>query len=94
MKDRELIARNIINIIDVKNNQYFNTFMNDDMYDRVYDYMLKVSRGNKEAAEQAKIIMGNNKPVFDKIVQGANIPIVEFNSLMECFRVFKKKYLM
>lgn len=94
MKDRELIARNIINIIDVKNCQSYTQFMNDDMYDKVYNYMLKVSRGNGEATEQAKTIMSNNRPVFDKIVQGANIPIVEFNSLMECFRVFKKKYLM
>lgn len=30
-RDREIIARNLINIIDVKNCQYFSLFMNDDL---------------------------------------------------------------
>lgn len=94
MKDRELIARNIINIIDVKNCQYFNKFMDDDMYDKVYNYMMNISRGDDKAIEHIKTIMIKNKPVFDKIIQGEDIPIEEFNSTMETFRVYKKKFLM
>lgn len=94
MKDRELLARNIINIIDVKNNQYFNTLMDDDMYDKVYDYMLKISKGNEEATNYAKTVMETNKSLFERVVNGEDIPIVEFNAMMELFRNYKRKYLM
>ena len=35
VRDREIIARNLINIIEVKNCQYFSQFMNDDLYDAI-----------------------------------------------------------
>ena len=59
MRDREIIARNLINIIDVKNCQYFSQFMNDE-----------------------------------KIEKDEQISNDEFNSFMQKFRVFKRKYLM
>ena len=59
VRDREIIARNLINIIDVKNCQYFSQFMNDE-----------------------------------KIEKDEQISNDEFNSFMQKFRVFKRKYLM
>lgn len=94
MKDRELLARNIINIIDVKNNQYFSEFMNDDVYDKVYEYMMRLSKGNDAATSCAKNVMLNNKPLFDRIINDEDIPISEFNAMMELFRDYKRKYLM
>lgn len=54
MRDREIIARNLINIIDVKNCQYFSEFMNEDLYDKMYDYLVKLSRGNDKAVDHIK----------------------------------------
>lgn len=94
MRNRELIARNIINIIDVKNCQRFPLFCNDDMFEQVSKYTLELCKGNREAVEYVKNMMDVNKLMIDKIVQGEELPNDDYNSLMESFRVFKRKYLM
>lgn len=94
MRNRELIARNIINIIDVKNCQRFPLFCNDDMFEQVSKYTLELCKGNSEAVEYVKNMMDVNKLMIDKIVQGEELPNDDYNSLMESFRVFKRKYLM
>lgn len=94
MRNRELIARNIINIIDVKNCQRFPLFCNDDMFEQVSKYTLELCKDNSEAVEYVKNMMDVNKLMIDKIVQGEELPNDDYNSLMESFRVFKRKYLM
>ena len=91
MRDREIIARNLINIIDVKN---FSQFMNDDLYDKLYDYLIKLSRGNDKAVAHIKLMMEECRPIIEKIEKDEQISNDEFNSFMEKFRVFKRKYLM
>ena len=93
-RDREIRARNLINIIDVKNFQYFSQFMNDDLYDKLYDYHVKLSRGNGKAAAHTKLMMEECRPIIEKIEKNEQISNDEFNSFMEKFRVFKRKYLM
>lgn len=83
MRDREIIARNLINIIDVKNCQYFSQFMNDDLYDKLYDYLIKLSRGNDKAVAHTKLMMEECRPIIEKIVKGEQISNAEFNSFME-----------
>ena len=94
MRDREIIARNLINIIDVKNCQYFSQFMNDDLYDKLYDYLIKLSRGNDKAVAHTKLMMEECRPIIEKIEKDEQLSNDEFNSFMEKFRVFKRKYLM
>ena len=94
VRDREIIARNLINIIDVKNCQYFSQFMNDDLYDKLYDYLIKLSRGNDKAVAHTKLMMEECRPIIEKIEKDEQISNDEFNSFMEKFRVFKRKYLM
>ena len=83
MRDREIIARNLINIIDVKNCQYFSQFMNDDLYDKLYDYLIKLSRGNDKAVDHTKLIMEECRPIIEKIEKDDQISNDEFNSFME-----------
>ena len=40
--DRELIARNLINIIDVKNCTNYTIFMDDEIYNILQDYIIKM----------------------------------------------------
>ena len=91
VRDREIIARNLINIIDVKN---FSQFMNDDLYDKLYDYLIKLSRGNDKAVAHTKLMMEECRPIIEKIEKDEQLSNDEFNSFMEKFRVFKRKYLM
>lgn len=57
MKDRELIARIIINILDVKNCQQWELFTGEDMYEQVCNYILNISKGNNTAEEYARKMM-------------------------------------
>ena len=78
MKDRELIARIIINILD--------------MYEQVCNYILNISKGNNTAEEYARKMMEENKPVIDRIVQGEDIPNEEYNVFTESFRKYNRKF--
>ena len=68
--------------------------MNDDLYDKLYDYLIKLSRGNDNAVAHTKLIMEECRPIIEKIEKDEQISNDEFNSFMEKFRVFKRKYLM
>lgn len=92
MKDRELIARIIINILDVKNCQQWELFTGEDMYEQVCNYILNISKGNNTAQEYARKMMEENKPVIDRIVQGEDIPNEEYNVFTESFRKYNRKF--
>ena len=92
MKDRELIARIIINILDVKNCQQWKLFTGEDMYEQVCNYILNISKGNNTAEEYARKMMEENKPVIDRIVQGEDIPKEEYNVFTESFRKYNRKF--
>ena len=94
MRDREIIARNLINIIDVKNCQYFSQFMNDDLYDKLYDYLIKLSRGNDKAVAHIKLNDGRGDRLLKKIEKDEQISNDEFNSFLWKNSEFKRKYLM
>ena len=68
--------------------------MNDDLYDKLYDYLIKLSRGNDKAVANTKLIMEECRPIIEKIEKDEQLTNDEFNSFMEKFRVFKRKYLM
>lgn len=91
-KDRELIARIIINILDVKNCQQWELFTGEDMYEQVCNYVLNISKGNNTAEEYARKMMEENKPVIDRIVQGEDIPNEEYNVFTESFRKYNRKF--
>ena len=80
MRDREIIARNLINIIDVKNCQYFSQFMNDDLYDKLYDYLIKLSRGNDKAVAHTKLMMEECRPIIEKIEKDEQLSMM--NSIL------------
>ena len=85
MKDRELIARIIINILDVKNCQQWELFTGEDMYEQVCNYILNISKGNNTAEEYAR-------KIIDRIVQGEDIPNEEYNVFTESFRKYNRKF--
>ena len=93
MKDRELIARIIINILDVKNCQQWELFTGEDMYEQVCNYILNISKGNNTAEEYARKMMEENKPVIDRIVQGEDIPNEEYNVFIRCFLLVNQIFL-
>ena len=68
--------------------------MNDDLYDKLYDYLIKLSRGNDKAVAHTKLMMKECRPIIEKIEKDEQISNDEFNSFVEKFRVFKRKYLM
>lgn len=52
--DRELIARNLINIIDVKNCTNYTIFMDDEIYNILQDYIIKMFGVDEMAIEEIK----------------------------------------
>lgn len=62
--DRELFARNIINIIDVKNCTQYELFMGDDIIDQLEQYLKRLVPDAKSEIddllkEQDKVIICN-----------------------------------
>ncbi|MEY8302709.1 hypothetical protein AAK921_17330, partial [Thomasclavelia ramosa] len=62
--------------------------------DKLYDYLIKLSRGNDKAVAHTKLMMKECRPIIEKIEKDEQISNDEFNSFVEKFRVFKRKYLM
>ena len=52
--DRELIARNLINIIDVKNCTNYTIFMDDEIYNILQDYIIKMFGVDEMTIEKIK----------------------------------------
>lgn len=92
--DRELIARNIINVIDVKHCSEYSIFMGDDLYDQLYKYLIRLVHNNKDAIKDIDITMTRIELIINKIVANKQITQEEKNTLRENLIAFKRKWLM
>lgn len=89
--DRELFARNIINIIDVKNCTKFDVFMNEDIKKQLIIYLKKLipNPGN-----DIDLFIARNEQTLNKVAQNIKIDIFEYNRFMDDLKKIKRKYLM
>ena len=92
--DRELIARNLINISDVKNCQNYIIFMNNDLYDTLLKYAIKVFGVSKEAIEETENFLNDCKEIIKKIENDSPISIDEKNKLFVGLVNLKRKYIL
>lgn len=92
--DRELIARNLINILDVKNCTNYTIFMNDDLYNTLLKYATKVFGISKEAIEETEIFLNDCKEIIKKIENDSPISIDEKNKLFVGLVNLKRKYIL
>lgn len=92
--DRELIARNIINILDVKNCTNYMIFMNENLYEILLDYTIKVFGVNDEAIEEIKSFLINCKSIIIEIENNSPISIEDKNKLMTGLICIKRKYIL
>lgn len=90
--DKELICRNIINILDVKRCREWEMFATDDLYNVLIKF-LKSLVPNCDPKD-IDMIMTRNEQTIKKTVENKNISIEEHNHLMEDLRVFKRKYIL
>ena len=88
--DRELIARNIMNIIDVEHYYDYHIFMNDDLYEQLRDYLNKLC----DDSHKVQQLMDNNQSLIAMIVNHVSMSIEQKNEFFESLRDFKRKYLM
>lgn len=89
--DRELFARNIINIIDVKNCYQFKIFMNDDLEKQLIKYLNKLI---SDPGNDINIFIAKHEQTINKVVKNIKIDILEHNNFMNDLKKLKKKYLM
>lgn len=92
--DQELIARNIMNIIDIKNQFYYDIFMHEDLYEVLKDYLENLTRNIDYANKDIEIIMENNKSIISKLIKDNHISVEERNQFMGNLMSFKRKYLL
>lgn len=92
--DRELIARNLINIIDVKNCTNYMIFMNDDLYNTLLKYAIKVFGVSKEAIEETENFLNDCNEIIKKIENDSPISIDEKNKLFVGLVNLKRKYIL
>ena len=88
--DRELIARNIINIIDVEHCHDYHIFMNDDLYEQLKNYLNKLCDDHYKVQQ----LMDKNQSLITMIVNNVSMSIEQKNEFFESLREFKRKYLM
>ena len=92
--DRELIARNLINILDVKNCTNYTIFMNDDLYNTLLKYATKVFGISKEAIKETENFLNDCKEIIKKIENNSPISIDEKNKIMTGLICIKRKYIL
>ena len=92
MKDREVISRNIINILDVKHCREYGIFEDDDLYDALLKYLKKLAP--EAESRDIDMIMTRNELTMKKIVEDKDISLEEMNRFMEDLKSFKRKYLL
>ena len=92
--DRELIARNLINIIDVKNCTNYTIFMDDEIYNILQDHIIKMFGVDEMAIEEIKKFLNNNKQTIKKIEDNSPISIDEKNKLFIGLVNLKRKYVL
>lgn len=88
--DRELIARNIMNIIDVKHCYDYQIFMNDDLYEQLQNYLNQLCDYHQEVQQ----LMESQQFHITMIVNNETMTIEQKNEFFESLRHFKRKYLM
>lgn len=90
---REIIARNIVNVLDVKEQSFYQNFLSDDFAKEFQNYItLKIN--DNDASQDISIYLKNNKTIIDKIVQHEIITIDEKNQLFEGLKLLKRKYIL
>lgn len=92
--DRELINRNIINIIDVKKCQNYNIFNTEDLYNVLKNYLYDLVWHDVNAMNYIDDKLESTKMIIDKIANNQNITIEEKNQLMSALMQIKRRYLM
>lgn len=93
--NRDLISRNIINIIDVKHWQRYQIFNGDHLEDELRNYLLKLTDpSNQDIIDAINELLNKNHQTIEKITHDQDISIQEKNDLMNALIIFKKKYMM
>ncbi|MCD7950377.1 MAG: hypothetical protein LUG12_08985 [Erysipelotrichaceae bacterium] len=88
--ERELLARNIMNIIDEKNHFNYVVFNDSDLEIKLHDYLIDLTHEDDAVDNLIK----DNKPIIDKIASNKDITIQEKNNFMNSLIFFKLKYIM
>lgn len=90
---RELIARNIINVLDVKEQNYIHQFLTGDFQNKFVEYIqqkLCIDLSNNDLSQY----ISKNQSIIDKISQSQLISTDEKNQLFEDLKSLKRKYLL
>ncbi len=88
--ERELLARNIMNIIDEKNHFHYEIFNDNDLKNKLHDYLIDMTHENNAV----DTLINDNSLIIDKIAANQDITIKEKNDLMNSLIYFKLKYIM
>ncbi len=88
--DRELLARNIMNIIDEKNHFYYEIFNDSDLKNKLQDYLIQLTHEDNAV----NTLINKNSIIIDKIAANKDITIQERNTFMNSLIDFKKQYIM
>ena len=89
--DRELFARNIINIIDVKNCTQYELFMGNDLTEQLECYLTKLV---PEAKNEINDFLKEQDDVLEKVKNNQNIDIDERNHFFLQLINFKKRFIL
>lgn len=92
--DRELIARHLINTLDVKNCHNYKIFMGDDLLDQLEQYSLNILGVNELAIKEIKQFINEHKNIIDKIANNSPILLQEKNDLIFGLMDIKRKYIL
>ncbi|MCD8029132.1 MAG: hypothetical protein LUF02_10885 [Erysipelotrichaceae bacterium] len=88
--NRELLARNIMNIIDEKNHFNYEIFNSSDLKNKLHDYLIELTHEDKAI----DTLIHDNHIIIDKIASNKDITIQEKNAFMNSLIDFKKQYIM
>ena len=91
MMDRELFARNIINIIDVKHCTEYSIFMGDDLFEQLLKYLKKLA---PDVIKDIDVFMAGHEQTIKKVIANKQIDIYEYNQFMNDLKAFKKNNIM
>ncbi len=90
---REIIARNIINILDVKEQNQYTKFLNDDFSNQFSQYIqLKIN--NSLASQDIEQYLTNNKSIIEKISNNELISNDEKNQIFKGLKILKRIYIL
>ena len=89
--DRELFARNIINVIDVKNCTQYELFMGDDIIDQLEQYLKRLVPDSKSEID---VFLKEQGKVLEKVKNNQNLNIDERNHFFLQLINFKKRFIL